>query len=143
MNVTDRELFVPAGPLDGAADALSAVATDLGALGTPIGWLAWAFETAALGVWNLPALAEGALITVQLTVVSILCGLVIAGPLAVARVYGGPVTRWTALAYTELIRGTPLLAQLFVLWFGLSLGPRSGNCPASADRCPPRRWSSR
>jgi len=136
VNVTDREPFVPAGPFEGVADALSTVATDLGAFGTPIGWLAWAFETAALGVRNLPALAEGALITVQLTVVSILCGLVIAVPLAVARVYGGPVTRWTALAYTELIRGTPLLAQLFVLWFGLSLGPPVRGLPGVGGPLP-------
>jgi polar amino acid transport system permease protein len=36
-------------------------------------------------------------------------------------VYGGTTARWLALSFTELIRGTPLLAQLFVLFFGLGL----------------------
>jgi len=69
----------------------------------------------------LPAAVTGTWLTIILTVVAMAAGLVIAVPLAVARVYGGPVTRWAALGYTELIRGTPLLAQLFVLYYGLSL----------------------
>ena len=129
VNVINREPLVPAGPVEGAAETLSSVESTLGVAGTPVGWLAWLVEAAALGIENLPALAEGGLITVQITVVSILLGLVIAVPLAVARAYGGPVTRWVALGYTELIRGTPLLAQLFVLWYGLSLGPTVRELP--------------
>ncbi|ERG89242.1 MAG: amine acid ABC transporter, permease protein, 3-TM region, His/Glu/Gln/Arg/opine family [halophilic archaeon J07HX5] len=130
VNVINREPFVPTGPIEGAADALSSAESALGVVGTPVGWLAWLAEAATLGINNLPALAEGGLITVQITVVSILFGLVLAVPLAVARVYGGRVTRWVALGYTELIRGTPLLAQLFVLWYGLGwLGPTVRELP--------------
>ena len=146
VNVRDREPFVPGTLLERVADALSEVAAGLGAVGTPVGWLAWLVnaalsevaaglgavgtlvgwlawlvDAAALGMDSMPALAAGAWLTVLLTVASILLGLCIAVPLAVARVYGGPVLGAVALVYTELIRGTPLLAQLFVLFFGLQL----------------------
>ena len=121
VNVRDREPFVPGTLLERVADALSEVAVGLGAVGTPVGWLAWLVDAAALGIDSMPALAAGAWLTVLLTVASILLGLCIAVPLAVARVYGGPVLGAVALVYTELIRGTPLLAQLFVLFFGLQL----------------------
>ena len=121
VNVRDREPFVPGTLLERVADALSEAAAGLGVVGTPVGWLAWLVNAAALGIDSMPALAAGAWLTVLLTVASILLGLCIAVPLAVARVYGGPVLGAVALVYTELIRGTPLLAQLFVLFFGLQL----------------------
>jgi polar amino acid transport system permease protein len=57
---------------------------------------------------------------VVITGVSLVCGFFIAVPLAVARVYGR-FSAWLSLGYTELLRGTPLLAQLFVLYYGLNL----------------------
>jgi len=51
---------------------------------------------------------------------SLVLGFFIAVPLAVTRVYGR-FSAWLSLAYTELLRGTPLLAQLFVLYYGLNL----------------------
>ncbi|GAB3418662.1 hypothetical protein GCM10027435_19040 [Haloparvum alkalitolerans] len=68
-----------------------------------------------------PEVARGLWLTVVITVVSLAVGFFIAVPLAVARVYGR-VTAYVSLAYTELLRGTPLLAQLFVLHFGLDMG---------------------
>jgi polar amino acid transport system substrate-binding protein len=40
--------------------------------------------------------------------------------LAVARVYGGPLSRGTATVYVEVMRGTPILLQLFVIYYGLA-----------------------
>ncbi len=74
----------------------------------------------AFAMQYLPALAAGAYMTILLTVVSIALGFVIAVPVSVARVYGRR-SAWLSLAFTELIRGTPLLAQLFVLYYGLQL----------------------
>ena len=68
-----------------------------------------------------PELARGTWLTVVITAVSLVLGFFIAVPLAVARVYGR-FSSWISLVYTELLRGTPLLAQLFVLHFGLNLG---------------------
>jgi polar amino acid transport system substrate-binding protein len=40
--------------------------------------------------------------------------------IATGRVYGGPVLRLALTGYVEVIRGTPLLLQLFVIYYGLA-----------------------
>ena len=40
--------------------------------------------------------------------------------LASGRVYGGPLVRGAFTVYVEVVRGTPVLLQLFVLYYGLS-----------------------
>ncbi|MFB6184413.1 MAG: amino acid ABC transporter permease [Haloarculaceae archaeon] len=117
----DRQPFLPVAPFESAAAALHSLAASLGVLGVPLSWLAGAFAFVAGAIPSLPALAAGVWLTLVLTASSIVFGFVIAVPLSVARVYGGRGTRWLALSYTELIRGTPLLAQLFVLYFGTGL----------------------
>ena len=77
-------------------------------------------ESVALVVEFLPQMAGGVYLTVVLTVVSIVLGFFIAVPLSVARVYGR-ASAYASLAFTELIRGTPLLVQLFVLYYGVGL----------------------
>ncbi|ELZ42870.1 polar amino acid ABC transporter permease [Halorubrum saccharovorum DSM 1137] len=67
-----------------------------------------------------PVLSRGTWLTVVITGVSLTLGFIIAVPLAVTRVYGR-FSAWLSLGYTELLRGTPLLAQLFVLYYGLNL----------------------
>jgi polar amino acid transport system permease protein len=119
--VRSREPWFPAEPFAAVADIIAGVANALGPLGFLIDWLAWLFNLAAFGTTAEPALAAGAFITVYLTIVSMFLGLLIAVPLSVARVYGGRIVGAISLAYTELIRGTPLLAQLFFLYFALPL----------------------
>ena len=119
-NVSARESFFPSQQFLTAGEALRNAAAPA-PLGGVLDWFAGGFDFLAFGVEALPQLAAGAWLTVVLTVVSILAGLVLAVPLSVARVYGNRATRWVSLSFTELIRGTPLLAQLFVLYFGLSL----------------------
>ena len=121
QGVRGREGWIPAAPFEGAAEAVDGVAATLGPASVLVDWLVWLFDLAAFATTTAPALAAGAFVTVYLTVVSMLLGLVIAVPLAVARIYGGRGLRSIALAYTELVRGTPLLAQLFFLYFGLPL----------------------
>ncbi|MFP8958492.1 amino acid ABC transporter permease [Natrialbaceae archaeon A-CW3] len=121
LDVRQREPWIPAEPFEAAAESVTGVAGALGPAGIPLEWVAWLFELAAFAAESAPALAEGAFITVYLTVLSMFFGLFIAVPVAVARIYGGPVLSRVSLAYTELIRGTPLLAQLFLLYFGLPL----------------------
>jgi len=121
IRVGAREPWVSAAPFEAAADAIGSVGAAVGPAEFLFEWLAWPFELAAFATSTGPALAAGAFITVYLTVISMALGLVIAIPLAVTRVYGGPVSSRISLAYTELIRGTPLLAQLFFFYFGLPL----------------------
>ncbi|MDT3436260.1 amino acid ABC transporter permease [Haloarcula sp. 1CSR25-25] len=113
--------FFPTAPFEAVAATLGGIASNLGPVGVPVGWVAGFFEFLAASIPYLPPLATGVWATVLLTVLGIALGFVIAVPLSVARVYGGSATRSVALGYTELFRGTPLLAQLFVLYFATPL----------------------
>lgn len=119
QGVSQREPWIPAEPFIAIAESMQSAAGAPG--GVVFEWLAWPFELAAFATEAEPALAEGAFLTVYLTVISMFFGLFIAVPAAVARIYGGPISSRVSLAYTELIRGTPLLAQLFFFYFGLPL----------------------
>jgi polar amino acid transport system substrate-binding protein len=71
--------------------------------------------------------AWAALVTLELTVLAFLIAVPLGLLLAVMRVYGGPLARGGARAYIELFRGTPVLFQLFVPYYGIAdyinLGP--------------------
>jgi polar amino acid transport system permease protein len=116
-----REVAVGLRAYTGGAGVLwTGVERLLDAVGTPVGWVASLLDSVAFAMTYLPDFAAGAWLTVVLTVFATILGLGIAVPLAAARVYGR-VTHWVALAFIELIRGTPLLAQLFVLYYALPL----------------------
>lgn len=68
----------------------------------------------------LPALLRAAVITVVLSCLSMAMAVAIGVLIASGRVYGNGVLRGVLSAYVEVIRGTPLLLQLFVLYFGLA-----------------------
>jgi polar amino acid transport system substrate-binding protein len=61
-----------------------------------------------------------ALVTLKLSVLAFLLAVPIGILLAVARVYGGPLPSALARVYIEIFRGTPVLLQLFVLYYGLA-----------------------
>ncbi len=60
------------------------------------------------------------LVTLAISFAAFLVAVPMGVLLAVGRVYGGPVTRVAARVYIELFRGTPVLLQLFVLYYGLA-----------------------
>jgi polar amino acid transport system permease protein len=66
-----------------------------------------------------PDLLEGLIVSLELTLVALSLGILAGLPAALARVYGGTWVRRLAIAYIELFRGTPLLVQLFVVYYGL------------------------
>jgi His/Glu/Gln/Arg/opine family amino acid ABC transporter permease subunit len=68
---------------------------------------------------SLPALAKGAVITAELTVVSILIGALIGTIVGVIRVSGRPILSSLAAGYVTLMRGVPLLVTLLFLYYGL------------------------
>ena len=67
----------------------------------------------------IPKLAEGALLTIELLVLSAVCGLIIAVPMAIARVSKSFWINMWPRAYCYFFRGTPLLVQLFLVYYGL------------------------
>jgi polar amino acid transport system permease protein/polar amino acid transport system substrate-binding protein len=64
--------------------------------------------------------AWSATVTLELTVLAFLIAVPLGALLAIMRVYGGFGTRAIARGYIELFRGTPVLLQLFVLYYGIS-----------------------
>lgn len=71
-----------------------------------------------LSEW-MPDLLEGAVITVEITTLCIAMGIVLGLMLAIARLYGRHVFYWAATVYINFFRGTPVLAQLFLVYYGL------------------------
>jgi polar amino acid transport system permease protein len=63
---------------------------------------------------------DAMLLTLQLTVVSILVGIVIGLFFALLKISNIKPLEWISDAYVYLIRGTPLIVQIFILYFGIS-----------------------
>jgi len=67
----------------------------------------------------LPDLLRGAGVTVLLTIEGLSAGFILGLLTALARTYGDKFWRGLAVGYIELFRGTPLLVQLFLIYYGL------------------------
>lgn len=68
----------------------------------------------------LPVLLEGAVVSAQVAAGGLVIALAGGLVLALLTQSGSRPLRWLGSAYVELIRGTPALAQLFILYFGLA-----------------------
>lgn len=72
-------------------------------------------------IWeSLPALFTGLVLTLQLTVISVPIGLCLALPLGIIRASGNSWASRLVYGYTYLFRGTPLLIQLYMIYYGLA-----------------------
>jgi polar amino acid transport system permease protein len=80
--------------------------------------LAYVFHFGAV-LDALPLFLRGAALTVELSAASMVFGLVIAAFGALGRSFGPRPVRWLVAAYVELIRNTPLLVQLYLVYFAL------------------------
>lgn len=69
---------------------------------------------------SVPALLEGLLVTLKLVAAALAVGLVIALPTALARVSRFALLRWLSLGYVFFFRGTPLLVQIFLIYYGFA-----------------------
>lgn len=66
-----------------------------------------------------PVMLRGAGYTVLFALASMLGGLAIGFPVALMRLLPYRLLRWPASVYVSLMRGTPLLVQMFVIYYGL------------------------
>jgi len=87
--------------------------------------LAPASGAGSVGTWEaarryLPALLNAAVITVFLSCLSMALAIGVGMLVASGRIYGSGWLRLVLTTYVEVMRGTPLLLQLFVLYFGLA-----------------------
>jgi polar amino acid transport system substrate-binding protein len=95
----------------------------------PVTVLQGAADIERLGTWEttvryLPLLLRAAVATLVLSCVSMALAVALGVVIASGRVYGGPVTRGLLTGYVELMRGTPILLQLFVIYYGLAAAVR-------------------
>ena len=67
----------------------------------------------------IPLLGKGAVVTLELSIISMGLAIVLGLSLALLRLYAPSVVRALAVGYIESIRGTPLLVQLFLIFYGL------------------------
>jgi len=68
----------------------------------------------------LPYILQGVTVTIRLTFFSLLLSIVLGLVGAIARTSRSRILRGLATAYVEIIRGTPALLQLFIIYFGLA-----------------------
>lgn len=78
----------------------------------------YVFDWSVIGD-NLPALIGGLATTIQLALIVIVISMVLAAPVAFARMSHVGLVRWTAQIYIEIFRCTPLLVQLFWIYYAL------------------------
>jgi arginine/lysine/histidine/glutamine transport system substrate-binding and permease protein len=66
-----------------------------------------------------PNLLQGALVTLQLTILSVVFGLIGGSLIGIFRLSRIVSVRWLARAYVDFFRGTPLLVQIYMIYFGI------------------------
>jgi glutamine transport system permease protein len=69
----------------------------------------------------LPQLIAGAKVTIQITVIGLVGGMILGTVAGLMRAYGGRVLNAIAFAYVELIRGTPIVVQVMFLYFAMPI----------------------
>ncbi|MBT8768751.1 ABC transporter permease [Metapseudomonas boanensis] len=72
-------------------------------------------------IWaSLPLYFGGVWVTLSILLISLAFGLALAIPLGLMRVSRQPLVNFPAWFYTYVIRGTPMLVQLFLIYYGLA-----------------------
>jgi arginine/ornithine transport system permease protein len=67
---------------------------------------------------SLPLYLEGLWTTISLVTAALVLGLLLAVPLAILRTSRNPLVSWPVFGFTYFFRGTPLLVQLFMIYYG-------------------------
>jgi polar amino acid transport system substrate-binding protein len=86
-------------------------------------------DLTAMSKWEaatryFPSLVRASAVTIVLSCLSMVLAVGIGVVIATGRVYGGRLARLALTSYVEIIRGTPILLQLFVLYYGLATAVR-------------------
>ena len=69
--------------------------------------------------WKPGLLMQGLWLTIKVSVIATIFGVLIGLFAGIARVSANPFFRWAAVTYVEIIRGSPLLVQIFIWYFVL------------------------
>lgn len=71
-------------------------------------------------VESLPVLWQGALLTLELFAITMVLATLLAVPLAIVRVQKAWWLRWPVEVFSQVFRGTPLLVQIFIVYYGIA-----------------------
>ena len=74
---------------------------------------------AAYREWQPGIMLQGLWITLKVSLFAIIVGILIGIIGGIARISDNPALKWSAITYVELIRGSPLLVQIFIWYFVL------------------------
>ena len=66
---------------------------------------------------TLQYILPGLWVTVTVTLIALVLGVVLGVSMAIVRVYGGPLFSWIAVTYSVVVRGVPSVVVIFVLFF--------------------------
>ncbi len=69
--------------------------------------------------WRAGIMLQGLWITLKCSIFAIIFGIIIGVIGGIARISDNPALKWSAISYVELIRGSPLLVQIFIWYFVL------------------------
>ncbi len=91
----------------------------------------------SLIVDNLPLLLQGALVTVKITAFSVAAGFIIGMLASIANLSSFKLLRWLVRIYVDVVRGTPMLVQIFLIYFALPqiIGQRIDPFIAAVTAC--------
>lgn len=73
-------------------------------------------------IWDsLPLLIAGAGVTIEITAISVGLGFILGLVVSVCRLSGWQILKAVAVCYVNILRGTPLLVQIFLIYFALPM----------------------
>jgi polar amino acid transport system substrate-binding protein len=126
---TLRALYERWGLWNAETGALLGDPSPPGATALPVAWERWRAAVGRPPGWRerlldryprtLPLFARGAAVTLALTLSAMALAVALGALLVVLRRHGPAPLRWLAVGYVEFARGTPLLVQLVMIYFGL------------------------
>ena len=71
--------------------------------------------------YALPFLMQGLLVTIVVSLLTVVISLLVGGVLGVGLVYGPAPLRWVVRAFSDIVRGIPILVLIFFIYYGLPL----------------------
>ncbi len=90
--------------------------------------------------WKVGLLMQGLWLTIKVSIIATVFGVFIGLFAGIARVSANPFFRWTAVTYVEIIRGSPLLVQIFIWYFVLGTLINSILAQVGIAQIPPPLW---
>ena len=67
--------------------------------------------------WQLGPIMNGLVMTLKISIVSLIFAVIIGLFVGLARISSNPALKYLSLIYVEIVRGTPLLVQIFIFYF--------------------------